>query len=126
MTIAVTTDMDGYYRFDRAYRWALILVCHDRYYTRRHLPGGEPPEETTVLGAGVDVGVLPILGHSGRLDWGVRAYDPGTNGGIVGTVFYDTTRNELDARYQAVEGWAPGIPNLRVNVYNRCLQHTSL
>lgn len=38
------------------------------------------------------------------------------NGGIVGTVFYDVTRNELDPQYQAVEPWASGIPNLLVVV----------
>ena len=54
------------------------------------------PTETTVLGAGVDVNLHPVIGLGGRLDWGVKAYDPGTNGGIVGTVSYDTTRNELD------------------------------
>jgi hypothetical protein len=121
MTIAVTTDASGYYRFDRAYpmgSWMILEAYNDRYYTTGITYQVEnQPEETTVLGAGVDVGVLPILGHTGRLDWGVRPYAPGTNGGIVGTVFYDTTRNELDARYQAVEGWAPGIPGLRVNVY---------
>ncbi|MCM8760853.1 MAG: hypothetical protein NC933_01770 [Candidatus Omnitrophica bacterium] len=69
------------------------------------------------MGAGVDVGVLPIIGQSGRLDWGVRPYLPGMNGGIVGTVFYDTVRNELDPRYAAVEPFAPGIPNLTVNLY---------
>jgi hypothetical protein len=121
MTIAVTTDSTGYYRFDRAYpmgSWMILEAYNDRYYTTGVTYQVEnQPEATTVLGAGVDVGILPILGQTGRLDWGVRAYEPGTNGGIVGTVFYDTTRNELDARYQAVEGWAPGIPDLRVNVY---------
>jgi uncharacterized repeat protein (TIGR01451 family) len=121
MTIAVTTDAAGYYRFDRAYpmgSWMILEAYNDRYYTTGVTYQVENQSEpTTVLGAGVDVGILPMLGQTGRLDWGVRAYEPGTNGGIVGTVFYDTTRNELDARYQAVEGWAPGIPNLRVKVY---------
>jgi uncharacterized repeat protein (TIGR01451 family) len=121
MTIAVTTDSTGYYRFDRAYpmgSWMILEAYNDRYYTTGVTYQVEnQPEPTTVMGAGVDVGILPMLGQTGRLDWGVRPYAPGTNGGIVGTVFYDTTRNELDARYQAVEGWAPGIPNLRVNVY---------
>ncbi|MFZ5921654.1 MAG: SdrD B-like domain-containing protein [Chloroflexota bacterium] len=121
MTIAVTTDHNGYYRFDRAYplgSWMILEAYSDRHYTTGFTYQVEnQPEETTILGAGVDVGVLPNLGQTGRLDWGVRAYAPGTNGGIAGTVFYDTTRNELDPRFQAVEGWAPGIPNLRVNVY---------
>ena len=33
------------------------------------------PTPTTVKGAGVDVSVMPIIGLSGRIDWGVHAYD---------------------------------------------------
>ncbi|GAB4114405.1 MAG: hypothetical protein OHK0050_18620 [Roseiflexaceae bacterium] len=71
----------------------------------------------TILGSGVDVGVLPIIGQSGRLDWGVLPYPANQNGGIVGTVVYDTTRNELDPMRAAVETWSPGIPGVRVNLY---------
>lgn len=120
MSIAAVTDTDGYYVFEKAYpmgSWMILEAYADRYYTTGVTYQVEnQPEETTVLGAGVDVGFLPILGQNGRLDWGVQAYEPGTNGGIVGTVFYDTTRNELDARYQAVEGWTPGIPGVLVTL----------
>ncbi len=75
------------------------------------------PTETTVPGEGVDVSVLPIIGLSGRLDWGKHSYEAGTNGGIVGTVSYDTTRNEVDPRYAAVEAWQPGVSNLPVKLY---------
>ena len=65
-----------------------------------------------------------IIGLGGRMDWGVHSYnangsngiDP-RNGGIVGTVSYDTTRNELDPRYAAVEDWQPGVPDLTVDLY---------
>lgn len=118
MSISSVTDTNGYYLFEKAYpmgSWMILEAYSDRYYTTGVTYQVEnQPEETTVLGAGVDVGLLPILGQGGRLDWGVHPYAPGTNGGIVGTVFYDTTRNELDPQYQAVEGWAPGIPNLLV------------
>lgn len=118
MSISAITDANGYYVFEKAYpmgSWMILEAYSDRYYTTGVTYQVEnQPDETTVLGAGVDVGFLPILGQSGRLDWGVRPYAPGTNGGIVGTVFYDVTRNELDPQYQAVEGWAPGIPGLLV------------
>ena len=66
--------------------------------------------------------MLPIIGLSGRVDWGKRPYDPTgasgpSNGGIVGTVSYDTTRNELDPRYAAAEDWQPGISGLTVKLY---------
>ncbi len=121
MSISAVTDANGYYVFEKAYpmgSWMILEAYSDRYFTTGVTYQVEnQPEETTVMGNGVDVGLLPILGQAGRLDWGVRPYAPGTNGGIVGTVFYDTTRNELDARYQAVEGWAPGIPGLEMRVY---------
>lgn len=120
MSISAVTDANGYYVFEKAYpmgSWMILEAYSDRYYTTGVTYQVENQlDETTVLGAGVDVGFLPILGQSGRLDWGVRPYAPGTNGGIVGTVFYDVTRNELDAQYQAVEGWAPGIPGLLVTL----------
>ncbi|MBI5566319.1 MAG: IPT/TIG domain-containing protein [Chloroflexi bacterium] len=121
MSIAATTDQNGRYVFEKAYpmgSWMILEAYNDRYYTTGVTYQVEnQPTETTVLGAGVDVGVLPTLGQTGRLDWGVRPYDRGINGGIVGTVSYDTTRNELDPRFAAVEGWQPGIPGLTVNLY---------
>ncbi len=120
MSISAITDANGYYVFEKAYpmgSWMVLEAYSDRYYTTGITYQVEnQPEPTTVLGSGVDVGFLPILGQSGRLDWGVRPYARGANGGIVGTVFYDVTRNELDARYQAVEPWAPGIPGLLVTL----------
>ncbi|MEJ2748506.1 MAG: SdrD B-like domain-containing protein, partial [Anaerolineae bacterium] len=126
---AVTTDATGYYVMENAYpmtQWLVMEAYNDLYYTTGiTFQADNQSTPTTVLGAGVDVSVLPIIGLSGRLDWGVHFYDaPGEtngldpqNGGIVGTVSYDTTRNELDARYAFVDDWQPGIPNLTVNLY---------
>ena len=67
--------------------------------------------------------MLPIIGLGGRMDWGVHAYSPAgngidpRNGGIVGTVSYDTTRNELDPQYAAVEDWQPGVSGVPVRLY---------
>jgi uncharacterized repeat protein (TIGR01451 family) len=127
-TTAVTTDADGYYSFEGAYpmtQWLVEEAYSDSYYTTGvTYQSDNQPDPTTVLGAGVDVSMLPIIGLSGTLDWGVHAYDPTgangidpRNGGIVGTVSYDTTRNELDPRYAAVEDWQPGISNLDVGLY---------
>ena len=58
-----------------------------------------------------------------RARW-TEAYDPAgsngidpRNGGIVGTVSYDTTRNELDPQYAAVEDWQPGVSDVPVELY---------
>jgi len=117
----VTTDANGYYWMENAYpmtQWLVLEAYADTFYTTGiTYQADNQPEETTILGAGVDVNVHPVIGLGGRLDWGVKAYDPGTNGGIVGTVSYDTTRNELDPRYAAIEDWQPSISDLTVNLY---------
>ncbi len=115
------TSPGGYYEFKNTYplnQWVVLEAYADNYYvTGVTFQASNQPEETTILGNGVDVGVLPVIGQSGRIDWGIKAYETGTNGGIAGTVFYDTTRNEINPALQAVEPWAPGIAGLRVNLY---------
>jgi uncharacterized repeat protein (TIGR01451 family) len=124
----VTTNASGYYVMENAYpltEWLVLEAYDDRYYTTGvTFQADNQPTPTTVLGQGVDVSVLPIIGLSGRLDWGVHFYDAtGTNGvdpqngGIVGSVSYDTTRNELDPQYAAAEDWQPGVSGLTVDLY---------
>jgi uncharacterized repeat protein (TIGR01451 family) len=117
----VLTDANGHYVMENAYpltQWLVVEAYSDRYYTTGvTYQTDNQPAATTVQGAGVDVNVLPIIGQSGQLDWGVKPYAAGTNGGIVGTVSYDTTRNELNPRFAAVENWQPGIPGLTVGLY---------
>ncbi len=124
----VTTNANGYYVMENAYpltEWLVLEAYDDRYYTTGvTYQADNQPAPTTVLGAGVDVSVLPIIGLSGTLDWGVHAYDAtGTNGvdpqngGIVGSVSYDTTRNEVNPQYAAAEDWQPGVSGLTVNLY---------
>jgi len=126
-TTAATTDANGYYKFEAAYpmtQWLVMEAYDDLHYTTGvTYQADNQTTPTTVLGAGVDVSVHPIIGLSGRMDWGKHTYSPTgngidpRNGGIVGTVSYDTTRNETDPRYAAVEDWQPSIPNLTVKLY---------
>ena len=103
MSIASTTDPTGYYVLEKAYpmsSWMILEAYNDRYYTTGVTYQVEnQPEPTTVLGNGVDVGVLPILGQAARVDWGVKPYD-GTgarggagNGGPVGTGSHASRRS---------------------------------
>ena len=136
-TTVTSTDVNGYYKFEAGYpmtQWLVMEAYDDLHYTTGvTYQADNQPNPTTVIGYGVDVSVHPIIGLSGRLDWGKHDYDPlGTtcspargyqncldprNGGIVGTLSYDTTRNELDPRYAAVEDWQPSIPDLTVKLY---------
>lgn len=131
------TGEPGYYKMVNTYpmtQWLVEEVYSDLYYTTGvTYQADNQPTETTVLGSGVDVNVLPIIGLGGRLDWGVHAYDAlgasggvdPRNGGIVGTVTYDTTRNELDPRLAVTEVWQPGIPDIAVNLYAPVPCHTT-
>jgi SdrD B-like domain/IPT/TIG domain len=122
------TDADGYYYFESAYplgEWTVMEAYSDSYYTTGiTYQTDNQPDPTTIKGAGVDVSTLNIIGLGGKLDWGVHAYDPTgangidpRNGGIVGSLSYDTTRNELDPQFAAAEDWQPGIPNVEVDLY---------
>jgi len=71
----------------------------------------------TQLTEQVDWNVLNIFGLGGHMDIGVRPYNVGENGGIVGTVSYDTTRNELNPRNSAAEDWQPGVPGVQMQLW---------
>ncbi len=124
---AVGTDSTGFYNFEGAYplsEWTVLEAYSDSFYTTGiTYQADNQPTPTTVIGAGVDVSTLNIIGLSGTVDWGVQKYDAaGTkggprNGGIVGSISYDTTRNELDPQYAVSEDWQPGVPNIPVKLY---------
>ena len=111
-----TTDGLGQYDFTEAYPAGAFHI--QEFFNTRYKTTGvtyqadNDPSEHTVLTAAVDISLLPIIGQDGRVDIGVLPYDltPATDGnpntacadtcqgGIVATVVYDATRNELAAR----------------------------
>jgi hypothetical protein len=117
----ITTNGQGQYAFTEAYplsKWLVLENFNTRFQTTGiTIQAENDPQETTLLGNAVDVNTLPIIGLGTRVDWGVKPYDPGTNGGIVGTISYDTTRNELDPAYAVSESYQPGIPGIPVHLY---------
>lgn len=120
---SVTTDANGYYNLRESYpltSWYVMQVYNDNFKTVGvTYQADNQANETTVMGSMVDVSVFPVIGLSGRLDWALKRYDynKDENGGIVGTVYYDTTRNELDAAYALAESYQPGIPGIDVDLY---------
>jgi large repetitive protein len=58
-----------------------------------------------------------FLGQTSVIQFGKKAYGPGENGGISGVVYYSVTRAEDDPEWGAPEPWEPGIPRVRVNLY---------
>ncbi|MGA1870206.1 MAG: hypothetical protein ACMUJM_16840 [bacterium] len=59
-------------------------------------------------------------GQTSVLLWGKSNYnyELGENGGISGIVYYATTRAEDDPMLGAAEPWEPGIPDVRINLYD--------
>jgi hypothetical protein len=121
-TNTATTDDSGAYDIRETYpmgKWLVLEAFNTRYETTGITYRGEnEPTATTKLGSLVDLNFLPIIGLGATIDWGVQPYAAGTNGGIVGTVSYDTTRNELDPAQAASESYQPGIPDVPVSLYN--------
>ena len=121
MSIAALTDAAGFYELEKGYpmgSWMVLEAYSDLYrttgvtYQTLNMPSG------VTLGPGiVDLGILPILGQPIRVDWGVMPYGLDENGGIAGTVFYDTMRAEDEARFAGAEPFQPGIPDLTMNLY---------
>ncbi len=122
------SDATGHYSFEGAYplaAWMVMEAYNDSFFTTGvTYQADNQKTPTTVKGAGVDVSTLNMIGLSGTMDWGVHAYDPTgnngidpRNGGIVGSLSYDTTRNEVDPRYAAAEDWQPGISGLAVELH---------
>ncbi len=116
-----STDDSGTYDIRETYplgKWLVLEAFNTRYRTTGITYKGENElKATTKIGAAVDLDFLPIIGLGGEVDWGVEPYTPKTNGGIVGTVSYDTTRNELDPADAVSESYQPGIPDVPVHLY---------
>ncbi len=116
-----STGSNGAYDIRETYpmgKWLVLEAFNTRYKTTGISYRGENETAyTTQLGSLVDLNFLPIIGLGGEINWGVQPYNSGANGGIVGTVTYDTTRNELDPADAATEPYQPGIPNIPVNLY---------
>ncbi len=121
---AVTTDATGHYVMENAYpmtQWLVMEAYDDLHYTTgvTYQADNQPTPDHASSAPAWTSACCPSSASAGRMDWGKHAYDPTgangvdpRNGGIVGTVSYDTTRNELDPRYAAAEDWQPGISDL--------------
>jgi hypothetical protein len=78
---------------------------------------GTNPCARTELGPVLLEGFQAFAGQNTRIEFGKAPYNIaiGENGGIVGIVFYSTTRAEEDPRYAAGEDWESGIPRVQID-----------
>jgi hypothetical protein len=118
------TDINGYYEFTEAYPLGLMEI--NQYFNTGYKTTGvtwqacNDPQEHTVIAPMVDVAFNAIIGHCGRLDWGVSPYDSShqENGGIVATAIYDQLRLKYNARQAQTMDYQTGIPGFRVEQYS--------
>jgi hypothetical protein len=118
--VAKTND-EGTFDLSQGYPLGQFLIF-EAYNTRFKNIGysyttDNDPTEHTVISSQVDINFLPIIGLSAKIDVGVQPYEGAENGGIVGTVTYDVTRNEFDPAYSVQEDYQPGIPNIPVQLW---------
>jgi len=118
------TDNSGYYEFTEAYPLGLMSI--NQFFVTRFKTSGvtwqacNDPQEHTIVAPMVDVSYLPVIGHCGRLDWGIKPYDAssGENGGIVATMLYDEIRTKFNARQAQSYDYQTGIPGFRFEQYS--------
>ena len=58
-----------------------------------------------------------LLGQTGIMEFGMKPFMPGENGGIKGHVIYASTRPFDDPSLLLQLQWEPGMPNVTVNLY---------
>ncbi|MEW6684374.1 MAG: PKD domain-containing protein [Nitrospirota bacterium] len=133
---STVTDATGHYMFREFFPFGHFMVAGVGY-TRfggtganvvageGQLELGQPPVEArTDLGPVLTMTLKNLEGDVNRIDWGKKPYpltaDGYTqviNGGISGSIWYATTRNEEDIRWAAAADWEPGVPAVTVNLY---------
>jgi len=125
------TDAYGNYEFPEVFELEHFALAEVGYTRFRHT--GAAAYRTDEFGNPLgypynpinqDLGLAGLLqaeitwgGTTTYIDWGKRPFRPGENGGIVGIVYYATTRTELNARFAAAEDYEPGVPGVTVNLY---------
>ena len=82
----------------------------------------QPQPENAGLGYRVQDGLITegmtlYAGGHNVANFGKQEYAHGTNGGISGTVTYEPTIAEDEARVAVIEGWSVGIPRVKVALY---------
>ena len=117
---SVTND-EGFYDLSQVYPLTqyVVVEAFDQRYTTTGITyqADNQPDPTTLITSQVDIDLLPVIGLSATLDWGVRPYHRGENGGIAGTVSYDTTRNETNAKKNGAEDYQPSVPDLPMHLW---------
>ena len=147
MLYATMTDGDGKYGFREFFPFGHFMVSEVDYArlgaTGVNIVAAEgqtaigrtPVEERSDLGPVLTMGVLQWEGESSQINWAKKPYPllgngnpddyTAPNGGISGSVWYATTRNEEEIRLAAADDWEPGVPLVILNLYERIMDPNS-
>jgi len=60
-----------------------------------------------------------LLGQNSFVEFGVKSFDSGENGGITGQVIYASTRPFDDPTLLLQLSWEPGVARVKVNLYQK-------
>jgi hypothetical protein len=68
---------------------------------------------------GTTQGWQGLLGQNSFMEFGVKPFVPGENGGISGMVIYASTRPFDDPALSLQLSWEPGVPRVKINLYSK-------
>ncbi|HZQ22691.1 MAG TPA: PKD domain-containing protein, partial [Terriglobales bacterium] len=141
-----TTDSKGFTAFNEVFpffNWLIAEVDYTRFkatgatitvdaggdvtgvpppYTGILKPQVQPDGSTTHTDLGGNVllqGFQVFQGQTNVIEWGKAPYRADENGGIVGIVYYASTRTEEDPRFAVADPWEAGIPRVTVRLYRK-------
>jgi hypothetical protein len=97
-----------------------LRVPGARYCAAADCPAGDTAGGST---GRVDPGYVPsegwqgLLGQNSFIEFAMQQFAPNENGGIRGHVIYTSTRPFDDPALLLQLSWEPGVPNVKVNLY---------
>ena len=75
---------------------------------------------------GTTMGWQGLLGQNSFLEFGVKPYNAGENGGVHGSVIYASTRPFDDPSLLLQNQWEPAVPRVKVNLYAESVDASGL
>jgi hypothetical protein len=102
-----------------------VLPTNLRFPGSRYCASADCPDGDTAGGSTgrVDPGWVTseawqgLLGSNNFIEFAMKPFVPGENGGIKGHVLYAPTRPFDDPALLVQLSWSPGVPNVKVNLY---------
>ena len=122
--MTAVVDYGGEVFPDEGWDWPSLDVLYPQPQSVGHPPTAEVINPNTgnhlsrtETGVVLTLATQTFLGQYNEVNWGKVDYTEDENGGLSGLVYYASTRTSDEPRLDTVEPWEPGIPRVRVNLY---------